>query len=117
MFQDYVFFPFTVGENLLMSKNKDYLSKDIKSVLNIIGASDVIENLPLKEQTNLFRIFDDDGYIPSGGELQKLALARTIIKGRALLFWMNQWHQWMLKASLNSMILLIKHLNIELAYI
>ena len=39
-----------------------------------------IEELSQGLDTNLYKIFDNDGYIPSEGEAQKIAIARAIYK-------------------------------------
>ena len=67
----------------------DYETADkeslVKQALDIVGLAPRIESCPLKEKTPLTRELADDGIDLSGGERQKLAIARAYIKKSRLL--------------------------------
>lgn len=78
VFQDYKVFALSVAENVLckeITTNED-LIKAVEAMKNS-GAYDFVENLPEKENTVITREFDDKGVGLSGGEQQKLAVARV----------------------------------------
>ena len=85
VFQDHSEFSFSIAENILM----DYETADkeslVKQALDIVGLAPRIESCPLKEKTPLTRELADDGIDLSGGERQKLAIARAYIKKSRLL--------------------------------
>lgn len=77
-FQDYQVFSLTIAENVLMKKpsgEADY--KKAKEALIRDGVYDKILTLPKGMDTVLTREFDQDGAVLSGGELQKIAVARA----------------------------------------
>lgn len=82
IFQDSQLFNFSIRENIALSDkdNEDLIKKS----LNLAGI-DYLLNLPSSIDTNLNREFDDTGYIPSGGEVQKLSLARAIYKNSSII--------------------------------
>lgn len=82
IFQDSQLFNFNIRENIALSDkdNEDLIKKS----LNLAGI-DYLLNLPSSIDTNLNREFDDTGYIPSGGEVQKLSLARAIYKNSSII--------------------------------
>lgn len=77
VFQDSNPFNFSIRENIALSDNdnEDLLKKSLE-----LSGIDYLLNLPNSIDTNINREFDDTGYILSGGEIQKLSLARTIYK-------------------------------------
>lgn len=52
----------------------------ILSALSIAGLGEKIDSLPKGINTQLGKIFDNEGILLSGGELQKLALSRVLFK-------------------------------------
>ncbi len=80
-FQDFALFAATVTENVLLCEPAD--DNDRKIAVKALKDSDVyakIETLPQKEDTILTKEFDKDGVELSGGERQKIAIARAFAK-------------------------------------
>ncbi len=83
VFQDYRIFALTVAENVLMrpladepeAREADYAR--VKKALIAAGAWERVEKMPKGPDTMLTREFDDKGVVLSGGEAQKIALARV----------------------------------------
>ncbi|MDR0858984.1 MAG: ABC transporter ATP-binding protein/permease [Oscillospiraceae bacterium] len=78
VFQDYKLFAFTLRENIVGEKvvNKG----DIISALDKAGFSERYEKLEAGLNTSVYKSFDKNGIEFSGGESQKIALARAIYK-------------------------------------
>lgn len=78
VFQDYKVFALSVAENVLCKEieTNEELLKAVDAMKNS-GAYDFVENLPEKENTVITREFDEKGVGLSGGEQQKLAVARV----------------------------------------
>lgn len=81
LFQDFKLFAFTVGENI--SAFEDGKSEDVQAAAIKSGIDERIEQLPEKYDTYISKLFDDAGIDFSGGEQQKIALARTYFKSDA----------------------------------
>ncbi len=80
VFQESNLFAFTVAENISMVPLKNTNVKEISSVLEKVGLKDVINNLPKKIEHPVLKIIDENGINFSGGEIQKLSLARALYK-------------------------------------
>lgn len=80
VFQDFKYFSFTIAENVGLDKYNDSTESKITSYLQEVGLGAKIKNLPKGIHTNLDKIFYEDGVILSGGENQKLALARALFR-------------------------------------
>lgn len=81
VFQDYQHYSFTIAENILLRKIEN--EQDVELVnfaLHKVGLFDKISNMPLGINTQLTKNFDNDGILLSGGELQKLAIARALVQ-------------------------------------
>lgn len=81
VFQDFQNFSFTIDENVSMGKENN----SVESVLQSVGLESILDNLPNKTKTHLTRYFDSDGIELSGGESQKIAIARAIYKNAPIL--------------------------------
>lgn len=78
MFQEYPNYAFTLRENIRMSDMaRNYTDADILEACEKSGADQVIEDWENGLDTYLYREFVEDGRELSGGENQKIALART----------------------------------------
>lgn len=81
VFQDYRNFAMTVGENVLLRKSADGDPAAERAVieqsLKEAGAWEKVQSLDKGVDTLLTREFDDKGAVLSGGESQKIALARV----------------------------------------
>ena len=78
VFQDYKLFAFPIEENIGLSESIDKVK--LNDSIEKSGLRKKINELPLKEKTPLFRSYDDDGVELSGGEAQKLGIARSLYK-------------------------------------
>lgn len=80
-FQDYQIFALTVAENVLMREPKG--EEDYIEVAKALKESDIYEkvmSLPKGMDTILTKEFAEDGAVLSGGEMQKITIARTFAK-------------------------------------
>jgi ATP-binding cassette subfamily B protein len=78
-FQDYRIFAGTVRYNILMGRTIDNEDDSIYEALKLAGIYDRIMKLPQRLETILTKEFDDAGAVLSGGECQKLIVARAFI--------------------------------------
>ena len=80
VFQDFQTFAVTVGENVKgdIVFDKDY--DDIIQALNKSGFSDKLSSIPNGINTELTKEFEKNGVNLSGGEFQKIAIARAFMK-------------------------------------
>ena len=79
VFQDFKLFSFSLGENVAVEES--YLDEKVESALNKAGLEGFLAEHPKGLQSVLYRDFDADGLEISGGEAQKIALARAVCKG------------------------------------
>lgn len=80
VFQDYRIFAMTVAENVLIEEvDENNIGRANKSLIQS-GVHDKIQTLPEKENTLLTREFDNNGALLSGGESQKVTIARMFAK-------------------------------------
>ncbi len=79
-FQDFQLFGMTVKENVLMGRHYENEDEMVISALKRAGVYEKIETLPKGINNMMTKEFDDDGAVLSGGESQKVAVARTFIK-------------------------------------
>ena len=80
-FQDFAIFAATVVENVLMREATSDADRAIAvAALRDSDGYDKVASLPQKEDTLLTKEFDNDGVELSGGERQKLAIARAFAK-------------------------------------
>lgn len=81
IFQDFKIFATTITNNVLL--HGDVTEEDIKRAERALKASgiyDKIDSFPNKMESQLTKEFAKDGVMMSGGELQKLAIARVFAK-------------------------------------
>lgn len=80
-FQDYQLFSMTVAENVLMREPKDEEDyRRVERALRMCDIYDKVMNLPKGMDTVLTKEFAEDGAVLSGGEAQKIAVARAFAK-------------------------------------
>ncbi len=83
VFQDFKYYSFSIAENVALNKYKENskeIDEIIMSCIKKAGLIKKINSLPNGINTHLDKIFYDDGVILSGGESQKLALARALFR-------------------------------------
>lgn len=78
VFQDYQLFAMSLYENVSMARGGD--RKNIEKTLREAGLSVRLDSLSKGLNTHVYKIFDENGFEPSGGEGQKIAIARAIYK-------------------------------------
>ena len=78
LFQDFKLFSFSLGENI--SLRNTYDNKLAEQCLEKVGFGERYEKLEKGLETYLYKNFDDNGIEVSGGEAQKIALARVLYK-------------------------------------
>ena len=78
VFQDFNIYAASVIENVM--GNDKHNSEKAMDAVRMVGLSEKVDSLPKKEKTPLLKIIDDDGVELSGGENQKLAIARALYK-------------------------------------
>lgn len=80
-FQDFQIFAMTIGENVLMRELETPDDRwRVEQALRKSGVYDKVMSLPNGIDTVLTREFDNEGVVLSGGELQKIAIARVFVK-------------------------------------
>ena len=101
VFQDYRLMAFSIKDNIDMGQNKyangdmeqkEYANGDmgqnkysnvenkINELCKIVEIDGWINSVENKQNTNLYKMFDESGVEPSGGQAQKLAIVRALYK-------------------------------------
>ncbi len=80
VFQDYRVFAMTVSENVLTEEVTEQNREIAVNALKTAGAYEKIGKLPNKENSILTKEFDPDGILLSGGETQKVTIARLFAR-------------------------------------
>ena len=78
VFQDFRLFSFSLGQNVAASA--DYDRDRVLECLKKAGFGERLRSMPEGLETCLYKDFDSDGVEISGGEAQKIALARALCK-------------------------------------
>ncbi len=78
VFQDFTLFSFSLGQNVAASPTYD--PQRAESCLRDAGFGERLDTLALGLDTCLYKDYDGDGIEISGGEAQKIALARALYK-------------------------------------
>ena len=79
-FQDFQMFGMTVKENVLMGRHYENEDELVEKALKKAGVYDKIMTLEGGLDAVMTKEFDEGGVVLSGGESQKLAVARTFVK-------------------------------------
>ena len=79
-FQDVMVFAFPVAENVSMKEPFNTDKAEAEKMLRLAGLGDKLDKLEKGVDTELLKVLYDDGVDLTGGEKQKLALARALYK-------------------------------------
>lgn len=79
VFQDFKLFSFGLGENIAVAQQ--YEEKEVLQAVRKAGLSEFVARQKNGLSAVLYKDFDKDGIEVSGGEAQKIALARAVCKG------------------------------------
>ncbi|MBQ2719808.1 MAG: ABC transporter ATP-binding protein [Clostridia bacterium] len=86
IFQDFGRYAVTARENVTFGDvGRDPAEGEVETAAKNSGADDYVRELPLGYDTPLQRFFEEDGAELSGGQWQKLAIARAFYKRSAIL--------------------------------
>lgn len=78
VFQDFKLFSFSLGENVASGADHDV--DKVMAALHQSGFGERLATMPEGIKTTLYKDFDENGVEVSGGEAQKIALARALYK-------------------------------------
>ena len=78
VFQDFKLFSFSLGQNVATAM--EYDREKAEQCLSKAGLSEHLKNMPKGLDTALYKDFESEGVEISGGEAQKVALARALYK-------------------------------------
>ena len=78
VFQDFKLFSFSLGQNVASALRYD--AEKVIDCLNQAGFGKRLETMSNGLETSLYKDFEEDGIEISGGEAQKIALARALYK-------------------------------------
>ena len=79
-FQDLQMFGMTIKENVLMGRHYEKEEELVIEALKKAGVYEKVSSLEKGIDTMMTKEFDEDGAVLSGGESQKIAVARTFVK-------------------------------------
>ncbi len=79
-FQDYKVFALSIRENVMMRKADSQDDEVVYDALKKAGVYEKVMSLPKKADTVLTKEFDEEGALLSGGEYQKIVVARAFAK-------------------------------------
>ncbi len=80
LFQDCALLPATVAKNIALCEENKIDRGRLRECMKLAGILDKVESLPQKENTLLVREVHEGAVAFSGGELQRLLLARALYK-------------------------------------
>jgi ATP-binding cassette, subfamily B, bacterial len=79
-FQDYKIFALSIKENVLMRECSEEDNSVVIEALAKAGVYDKVRSLPKGIDTIMTKEFDEEGVLLSGGEYQKIVVARAFVK-------------------------------------
>ena len=80
VFQDFCLLGFSIKENLICDKPDTVDDAELMPLIERVGLKEKVDSLPMGLMTPVFRYYDQSGFEPSGGEQQKIAMARALYK-------------------------------------
>jgi len=78
VFQDFGLLPLTLGQNIATAISYD--DTRVMHALDLVGFKSRLEEMPEGLETYLYKSFEEEGVEISGGEAQKIAMARALYK-------------------------------------
>lgn len=78
VFQDYQLFECSIRDNILLGREVD--AARLQAAVDEVGLKHRLASLPRGLDTAVGRRFDEEGFEPSGGEAQKIVLARALCR-------------------------------------
>lgn len=85
VFQEIYLLPATMEKNIALCREEEIDREKLGRVMELSGIHEKVGILPDKEKTILMKSVREDGIELSGGEKQKLALARALYKGGCIM--------------------------------
>ena len=79
VFQDYRLFNFSIAENI-SCQEKDSNVEEVNRLVHEVGLEEKVKELPLGIESRFGKEYDEDGIEMSGGQAQKIAIARALYK-------------------------------------
>ncbi|MBQ2900972.1 MAG: ABC transporter ATP-binding protein [Agathobacter sp.] len=79
VFQDYRLFNFTIAENI-SCQEKDADVAEVNRLVYEVGLEEKVKELPLGIESRFGKEYDEEGIEMSGGQAQKIAIARALYK-------------------------------------
>lgn len=79
VFQDYRLLAFTIRDNISMG-DENATDEELMKICQLSDMSDWVESTENRLDTIMYKQFDEKGIEPSGGQAQKLAIARALYK-------------------------------------
>ncbi len=86
VFQDFKLFAATVAENVVMDRVSGDMHEGIQEAVEKSGFAEKLQSFPMGIEQELTKEFSEKGTDLSGGEAQKLAVARAFYKDAGLVF-------------------------------
>lgn len=80
VFQDYSLFAFKIVDNICSVDYGDYNIEKMNNALKKVGMYDKVNECENGYNTYMYKVYDDKGVEFSGGQTQKLAMARALYK-------------------------------------